>query len=51
MEFVKSCENCQFCEFDCIFNEETGEEYQIVICEKRNDVSLDYECEDFKQNE
>lgn len=46
---MKNCDNCQFCEFDYIFDEKTGDEYQIVICEKGNDVSLDYECEDFKE--
>lgn len=47
---MKSCENCQFCEFDYIFNEDTGEEYPFYGCEKGNDISKDFECQDYQED-
>lgn len=44
------CMNCKHCDLDCIFDTEEGEEYPFFICEKGNDVSLDFECKDYEEN-
>lgn len=49
IERMKSCEKCKYSELDYIFDNETGDEYQLFTCEKGNDVSLDFECEDFEE--
>lgn len=46
---MKSCEKCKYSDLDYIFDDEIGEEYPINTCQKGNDVSLDFECEDFKE--
>lgn len=46
---MKSCENCKFSDMDYIWDEETGEEYPLITCQKGNDVSCDFECKDFKE--
>ncbi len=46
---MKSCEKCKYSDLDYIFDEETGEEYPLYTCSNGNDVSCDYECEDFKE--
>ena len=45
----KSCENCQYSDLDYIFDDELGDEYPLYTCQKGNDVSLDFECKDFKE--
>ena len=32
-----------------VTDDETGEEYPLYTCQKGNDVSLDFKCEDFKE--
>ena len=49
MSNVKDCSTCKYCDEDFIFDEETGEEYPIYNCQKRNDASLDFECKDFER--
>ena len=49
MERIKSCKNCKYSDLDYIFDDETGEEYPLYTCQKGNDVSLDFKCEDFKE--
>lgn len=49
MSNVKDCLICKYCDEDFIFDEETGEEYPIYNCQKRNDTSLDFECKDFER--
>lgn len=44
----KSCEKCKYSDLDYIFDDEIGEEYPLYTCQKGNDVSLDFECEDFE---
>lgn len=46
---MNCCEKCKFSDLDYIFDDEIGEEYPIYTCRKGNDVSLDFECEDFKE--
>ena len=46
---MKSCEKCKYSDLDYIFDDEIGEEYPSYTCQKGNDVSLDFECEDFKE--
>ena len=46
---IKCCENCKHSDLDYIFDDEIGEEYPIYTCQKGNDVSLDFECKDFKE--
>lgn len=46
---MKDCSICKYCDEDFIFDEETGEEYPFYGCQKGNDISLDYECKDFKK--
>lgn len=46
---MKCCEKCKHCDKDFIFDNETGEEYPLYTCQKGNDVSLDFECEDFEK--
>lgn len=48
---MKSCENCKFCDLDCVFNEANGEEYLFYGCSKGNDCSQDFECDDFEEQE
>lgn len=43
------CSICKYCDEDFIFDEETGEEYPFYECQKGNDISLDFECKDFKK--
>lgn len=46
---MKSCEKCKFHDLDYIFDEEIGEEYPLITCQKGNSVALDFECADFKE--
>lgn len=46
---ARDCENCKYGDIDYIFDEESGEEWPIYTCEKGNDVSFDFECEDFEE--
>lgn len=46
---MKSCEKCKYSDLDYIFDDEIGEEYPLYTCQKGNDVSLDFECEDFEE--
>ena len=46
---MKCCEKCKYSDLDYIFDDEIGEEYPLYTCQKGNDVSLDFECEDFKE--
>ena len=46
---MKSCKKCKYSDLDYIFDDEIGEEYPLYTCQKGNDVSLDFECEDFKE--
>lgn len=43
------CSICKYCEIYYDWDDETGDEYPIYICQKGNDTSLDYECADFKE--
>ena len=47
----KSCEKCEYADLDYIYDEMEHEEYPLYTCQKGNDVSLDFECEDFKKIE
>ena len=49
MSNIKDCSICKYCDEDLIFDEETGEEYPFYKCQKGNDTSLDYECNDFER--
>lgn len=46
---MKCCEKCKYSDLDYIFDDEIGEEYPLYICQKGNDVILDFECEDFEE--
>lgn len=46
---MKCCENCKYNDIDFIFDNETGEEYPFYTSEKGNDISLDFQCEDFQK--
>lgn len=46
---MNDCSRCKFCDIDYIFDEDTGEEYPLYSCEKGNETSLDYECNDFEE--
>ena len=46
---MNCCENCKYSDLDYIFDDEIGEEYPLYTCQKGNDVSLDFECKDFKE--
>jgi hypothetical protein len=46
---MKSCEKCKHSDLDYIWDDEIGEEYPLYTCQKGNDVSLDFECEDFEE--
>ena len=45
----KDCSICKYCDIDYDFDEEECDEYPIYICQKGNDTSLDYECNDFER--
>lgn len=49
MNKEKDCSACEHCEIDYDWDDETGDEYPIYICQKGNDTSLDYECKDFEK--
>ena len=46
---MKCCEKCKYSDLYYIFVDEIGEENPIYIYKNGNDVSLDFECEDFKE--
>ena len=46
---MNDCSRCKFCDIDYIFDEDIGEEYPLYSCEKGNDTSLDFECDDFEE--
>lgn len=46
---MNDCSRCKFCDIDYIFDEDSGEEYPLYSCEKGNDTSLDFECDDFEE--
>lgn len=45
---MQDCINCEHCDLDYIFDNETGEEFPLCVCEKGNDVSKYYECKDYE---
>lgn len=46
---MNDCSKCKHCDIDYIFDEDSGEEYPLYTCEKGNDTSLDFECDDFEE--
>ena len=46
---MNDCSKCKFCDIDYIFDEDIGDEYPLYSCEKGNDTSLDFECDDFEE--
>lgn len=45
------CEQCKFYAFDCVYNNEDYEEYEVEICKEDHDEYLDSdeECPFFKE--
>ena len=46
---MNDCSKCKYCIEDYVFDEDTGDEYPLYYCEKWNDTSLDFECDDFEE--
>jgi len=49
MKKMVICWNCRHLDYDEVYNEETGEEYQYFNCNKGQEAGPDYiECEYFE---
>ena len=49
MNKEKDCSICEYCKIYYDWDDEIGDEYPIYYCQKENDMSLGYECNDFEE--
>lgn len=45
----QDCINCKNCDLDWMYCGPDEDEIPLYICEKGNDTSKDYECEDYEE--